>query len=198
MNGFQVNVGIWRRCGIEQEGGPVDARRNLLEQLQPLAGNRRLHNGETSGVAAWPRKALYEAAADRIGNDNKHDGNSPRLLQHCRGWRCVLRNDEVGLQRDEFDCGSLPYLRVIERPPAKVELDIAAFRPPELLKSLPECAHVSLKFRVALGMRHQHADVPHAVRLLRTRCEGPCRRRTADKRDEFAPSHFPEAPDKTP
>ena len=30
---LQVNVGIWRRCRIEQEGGPADARRNLLEQL---------------------------------------------------------------------------------------------------------------------------------------------------------------------
>src|SRR5262249_59394133 len=28
-----------RRCRVEQEGDPVDARCNLLEQLQPLAGS---------------------------------------------------------------------------------------------------------------------------------------------------------------
>src|SRR5216684_388650 len=67
----QVNVPVWRRCRIEQESGPVDAWRNLLEQLQPLAGDRRLHNGETGSVAAGPRQALDEAAADRIGNDYK-------------------------------------------------------------------------------------------------------------------------------
>ena len=32
---------------------------------------------------------------------------------------------------------------------------------------MPECGRVCLKFRVALGMRHQNADAPHAVGLLR-------------------------------
>ena len=38
-------------------------------------------------------------------------------------------------------------------------------------------AHVSLKFRVALGMRHQYADAPHPLGLLRMRREWPRRRR---------------------
>ena len=95
-----------------------------------------------------------------------------------------------GSQRDEFLCGSLPHLRVIERPPARVDSNVAAFRPPELLESLPECGQVSLKFRVALGMRHQHADAPH-VALLRMGREWPRRRRAAEKRDELAPLHLP-------
>ena len=44
FEGVQVIFGIWRRCRVEQEGDPGDARRNLLEQLQPLAGQRALHN----------------------------------------------------------------------------------------------------------------------------------------------------------
>jgi len=47
FEGVQPKLGICRRCRVEQEGDPVDARRNLLEQFQPLAGQRRLHNDET-------------------------------------------------------------------------------------------------------------------------------------------------------
>jgi hypothetical protein len=45
---------------------------------------------------------------------------------------------------------------------------------------------------------HQHADPPHAVRLLRAHRERP-RRRTADKRNELASPHwpFPQAKDNT-
>src|SRR6266436_3284012 len=50
--------------------------------------------------------------------------------------------------RDEFLRGSLPRLRVIERTPPCVDADIAAFRPPKLLKCLPECGDVSEKFRI--------------------------------------------------
>src|SRR5262249_23648059 len=79
---LEINVAIWRRGRIEQERGPVDARPNLLEQLQPLAGNGRLHNGETGGVAGRPRQTLNETAADRISNNHKYDGDSTRLFQH--------------------------------------------------------------------------------------------------------------------
>src|SRR5262249_49516929 len=179
---------IWRRCRIEQEGGPVDARCNFLEQLRPLAGNRWLHKGEAGGVAARSCQAPDEAAADWIGDSHKNDGDSMRLLQHRRSGGCVLRKNEIGLQRGQFFRGSLPHLRIIERPPAGNDSDVAAFRPPKLLESLPECGHISLKFRVALGMRHQHADLPHPFALLRARRERPCHR-AAEKRDELAPPH---------
>src|SRR5262249_10450627 len=58
-----------------------------------------------------------------------------------------------------------------------------------LVESFPEGADVSLKFRVALGMRHEHTDASHLSRPLRARRERPCRCRTADQRDELAPSH---------
>jgi hypothetical protein len=57
------------------------------------------------------------------------------------------------------------------------------FRPPELLKSLPERRDEDQSFRVALGMRHQHADPPHPVRLLRARRKRP-RRRPTEKRND--------------
>src|SRR5271165_4885830 len=67
----EVIVDIWRRRRIKQQGGPLEARRNLLEKLKPLAGHRRLHDGETGGIAARACQALNEAAANRISNDHK-------------------------------------------------------------------------------------------------------------------------------
>ena len=45
-----------------------------------------------------------------------------------------------------------------------------------------------LIFRIVRGCRHQHADAPHALALLRPRRERP-RRRAAEQRDELAPIH---------
>ena len=61
----QIIFGIWRGCRVEQEGDPVDARCNLFEHLQPLPGYRGLHQGGPGDVAARPRQARHEAAADR-------------------------------------------------------------------------------------------------------------------------------------
>ena len=51
--------------------------------------------------------------------------------------------------------------------PASVDPDVAALRPPELLESVPERGDEGLPLRVALGIRHQHADVPHPLQVLR-------------------------------
>src|SRR5262249_13697247 len=76
FEGLQPIFGIWRRCGVEQESDPGDARRNLLEQFQPLAGHPGLHNDETSDIAARVRKARDEAAAKRIGHKYENDGDA--------------------------------------------------------------------------------------------------------------------------
>src|SRR5262249_15454923 len=39
------------------------------------------------------------------------------------------------------------------------------------------------------GVGHEYADAPHFLALLRARRERPRHRRTAQKRDEVAPSH---------
>jgi hypothetical protein len=93
------------------------------------------------------------------------------------------------LQCDEFLRKPLPRLRVVESTPASVDPDIAAFGPPEFLESLPECGHVSLKFWVALGMRHQHADTSYSLGLLRTRSTRPPDRGAAQNRNELPSAH---------
>jgi hypothetical protein len=70
---------------------PGNTRRNLLEQFQQLAGHRRLRNVETGDVAARPREARDEAAADRIGNVRENDGDGARLLQQRGRGGCDVR-----------------------------------------------------------------------------------------------------------
>src|SRR5262252_8623409 len=48
--------------------------------------------------------------------------------------------------------------------------------------------NVSLCHGIVFVPRHEHADVPHAVALLRTYRDRP-RRRAAEERDELAPLH---------
>src|SRR6266699_902635 len=46
-----------------------------------------------------------------------------------------------------------------------------------------------LRLGIVCGIRHEHADAPHAPGLLRSRRERPSRRRAADKRYELAALH---------
>src|SRR5262249_25098452 len=78
---------------------------------------------------------------------------------------------------------------------ASIEPCIAVLHPPELLKSLPECCEERGSFQVVLGIAHQYADPPHTLGWLCACRSQPCRRRAAEKPNEFTTSHrFPEEP----
>src|SRR5882672_4713801 len=68
-------------------------------------------------------------------------------------------------------------------------MDVAAFLPAEPYEPLPKCCEPLLPHGAGLRAMYQDADAPHALALLRTRCEGPRRRRAAEKRDELAAPH---------
>src|SRR5215831_1359071 len=55
--------------------------------------------------------------------------------------------------------------------------------------ALPECREASLGFRIVLGERHEHADAPQSLALLRARYQRPRGRRAPEQRDELASSH---------
>src|SRR6516162_6460906 len=99
-----------------------------------------------------------------------------------------MRENQIGLQRDELLRKSLPRLRVEPRP-ASVNPNVASLHPPELLKSVPECCDKALCLRVAFGKAHQHSDPPHRLGLLRKRRERPYSSRTDNSFYENAPSH---------
>ena len=93
---------------------------------------------------------------------------------------------KVGLQRDEFLGESLHRLRVVGCRPARVDPDVAALRPPELLESLPECRDIGL----SLPGRSRH--IPSARRSAAS--DRPAARVAASGHAAAAPQtddHFP-------
>src|SRR5262245_37329453 len=98
-----------------------------------------------------------------------------------------MRQNQVGLLRDELLGESRHRFHVAWCPPANIRSDIVAIHPTKLLKFFPEYPKPGLPFRVALGSYHQHADSVRLL-LLRPRHERP-RRRAAEQRDELAPPH---------
>jgi hypothetical protein len=61
---------------------------------------------------------------------------------------------------------------------------------PQLPKPLLKRRDAVLCFRIVRGQRHEHADVPHSLGLLRVRRKRPNSRR-ACKRDELASGFLP-------
>ena len=188
---FAIGAHILDQRLRQASPGRLSAQPRFGEFSRLLPELLQSHRCVLHHVAARPRKIHDETASDRIRNVHEYDGNGARLLQQSRRGGRGMRKNKVWLQRDEFLRESLSRLRVTVCRPASVDSDVVALRPPELLESLPECGDEGLSFPVALCIPHQHADPLHPVRLLRARGQRPCRRRTADKRDELSSSHVP-------
>src|SRR5262249_16142695 len=188
VDGFEVIFGKGRGCRVENDDNPGNVRYCLLKYFQPLTAERGFVHCKTGSVAAWPREARHEAAADRIGNSRENNGNGSRLLQQRRSGGGVMRENKVGLQCDELLRIPSHRLRV-EPGPANFYPNIVAVHPSELLKPLGEYRHVGLIRRVALRSRHQDAEAPHPVALLRMRPERSSDCCAAEKGDELAPPH---------
>src|SRR5262245_40236570 len=70
--------------------------------------------------------------------------------------------------------------------PAVIDLYIATLDPAEIMEGRLKRLYAFLPFGVVRN-RHQHAHAPHALALLRARCERPRGRRTSEQVDEIAP-----------
>jgi hypothetical protein len=77
----------------------------------------------------------------------------------------------------------------VEPSPPIVDRNVSAIGPPKFCKLLLEGSDPQSSLLV-LHTRNQNADPPHRTGLLRPRRQRPSRRRTAEKRDEIASSHF--------
>ena len=62
---------------------------------------------------------------------------------------------------------------VLARAPALLDAKVAADRPAQLLQRLPERGIAGRRLRIVCGETREHADAPHALALLRARCERP-------------------------
>src|SRR5262249_33045967 len=172
---------------IEQDGDAGHARGNLLEQFYPLARHRALDHGEPGGVAAGTRKAPHESTSHGVGNLRENEWNGACPFQQSRRVGSAVRNEEIWLQGHQFARVSITRLPIAGAYPANLDLDVVS--PPELGEFLAERVHARRPFRVSLGIRHQHADASHPLRLLRAGRERPCGSSAAEQRDELAALH---------
>src|SRR5262249_15124421 len=128
-----------------------------------------------------------EAAADGIARVHHDDWDRPRLPLKGSGHHGRVCQDDVGLQADQL-LRERSYPIDVTAAPTKVHPHVAAIGPTQVRKRLHERRLAKLHLRIVFVERHEHADAPYAVALLRTRRERP-RRRTPEPHDKVAPSH---------
>jgi hypothetical protein len=95
--------------------------------------------------------------------------------------------------RDDIPCDSERSARFDNS--VQIDANIAAFGPSQLPKTLAQRISLSSPAVVILGHTYHYSDAPHFIRLLRARDDRQTSR-TAEKRNEFAPSH--RTPQETP
>src|SRR6516162_602602 len=172
---------------IEQKCGVPNLRCDLLEDFEPFRCHGRHEIGESRGVATRSGETLHEAASDRIGYRGEHDGDTVVLALQCGDGDRAESKDRVQLHRQKL-AGKAPVSLGITSGPPFVDLQIAAYLPAELFKPLIKRDQPALGLRVVADA-HQDADASRSLSLLRVRAERPSCRRTAEQRDELAPSH---------
>src|SRR5262245_12937195 len=108
--------------------GPLQVRRNLLENAQPLAAHRRFEILEAGDVTTRLGYAGYESAVDRLGDLSEHDRNRAwELMKLCQS-RIARDNDRVRRRLHQV-CRQSLSVGSISATPAVIESDIAVFAP---------------------------------------------------------------------
>ena len=110
------------------------------------------------------------------------------VLERGNDW-CSECEDRFGLSCDQLLRKRLCLICAASRRKTILDLEIAAFRPPPLLKSFPEGRDPRLCFRIVFGEAHQHGYTSRAVTLLSARRERPTSGDTANERDEISSPH---------
>src|SRR5262249_21380474 len=107
-----------------------------------------------------------------------------RLPLEGNGPRGPVCHDDVGLQADQLVREPRYPIAVIAEPP-KLHPQVATIGPTQVRKHLHERREATLLFGIVFVVRHEHADAPHPLALLRLRRERPsCR--AAEERDRLA------------
>ncbi len=141
---------------------------------------------EPGDVAPRAGETGDETAPDWIADLHEHDRYRARFPSQSRDPRVADHDDHVRGRSHQFARVSLPPLDVAAR--TKLDSNVAAIAPTELLESLPHRLDPSERLHI-LGAARQHCDPPQPLRLLRSCRERPCCRHTAEKRYELAPLH---------
>jgi len=96
--------------------------------------------------------------------------------RHCRAGKS---HDNVRPERDQFP---RVFAKVrIASGPARVDANIGAVDPAQLLQSSQERRHAGLIYCIVRRRGQQHADAPHLLALLRARRKRPRSRSAAER-----------------
>src|SRR6516225_10431035 len=173
---------------IAKDSRAPHAWRDLFEQLEPFPAQAVFELHEAGRVAARPREAIDESAADRVGHIHEHNRHGARCLQQwpqgC-GARC---------QNDVWRQGC-QFRRVLANgvgqafAPSIINPEVAALGPTQLLQRLHQhrVAHLHIRI-IRVGAGSEYTDTSHGLALLRPRRERP-RGRAAEQSDKLAPLH---------
>src|ERR1700752_1198116 len=82
--------------GVSKDSRPGHVGCKLLEQLQPFPTQAVFEVHEPGRVAAWSRKTIHEAGADRIADDRKHNRYGAGSLQQWLQGRGTVGEDDIG------------------------------------------------------------------------------------------------------
>src|SRR6516165_9262666 len=87
---------------MEHDGGPLEPRRDLREQLKPLASQRGFIVGEASDVPTRAVEPRDDARGYGFARARKDDWDRPRLPLEGSGRRGPDCQDDVGWRADQL------------------------------------------------------------------------------------------------
>src|SRR5262249_24345239 len=157
-----------------------------MQQPEPLGRKLGIHIAHAGDIAAGSVDAIDETDLDRVGRGAEHDrngrGGGLRGDRSDHGARCREYSHpathQIGRQFRQ------PI--VLIRRESVFDFDVTTLFIAGLAQAFGECRYES--FHPLGRTRPKKPDHWHR-RLLRTRAERPCSRRTAEQRDELAPPH---------
>src|SRR5262245_4049290 len=172
---------------VAHQSNSVKIWRDFLEHRHPLAEDAYLVVQHTCEIAARPRQTENKTCADWVGDVDEYYRDRAGFPEHGAGDLSGMREQHVRLHGNKL---FREALRVRSgRRETNFDPDIAAFRPPKLLKITSEFDKALFGFRIVLCKAHEDGNEPKPLGLLRKRTHGPCCRSATNQFDEIAPSH---------
>jgi hypothetical protein len=114
-------------------------------------------------------------------------GRVAGVLQHHTGHKRAARQNQIGLERNEFLCRSLHQSDIGLRP-SNVDFDVAAFRPSEFSELVPKRRDQGSRLGIGLVRIRQDADPSHLARRAGRERPGG---RNSEERYELKSPHSP-------
>ena len=130
-------------------------------------------------------EASDEAIFDRVARYREDNGNVRLGRRHYRLHSRGIRKDHSHLTTNQLSRHRRQSI-ILALSPAEFDHCVATLDITSFAQTLAECSYHA---RIRGGRRATEKPDHRHRRLLRTRSEWPCRRCTAEKYDEIAPSH---------